>query len=331
MNQMQIFSSRVTGYSSYHWNESAQLALWIYRLWNGSIKDNKWLLDLVMGEEDVKNQLYKCTFMHDTPYEESHSFPDTYNEEQIHEQLPTTVPNLVGMKLDEAQTWASGAGVSLGVTYVETNDSTLVGKVKSQSVGSGTSLDDCGHYVAVEVYSLKSEKITIPTFTSVDEVQTWATNNGMVFATGTTETSDESLSNKYAGTNPTAGEAIAKGSTITALTYKYAETPEPSGDEKLCTNTNGTWNSSTSSCDCGSRTWTKGEGCKDATHEHSWVDQGEVSSASCITKAVHHFKCECGAEKNEEVGNVTECSEGTCNQTTGVCEVTPEPQPEPTS
>lgn len=40
-NVLDIQSSRVTGYSSAKWDESLQLSLYIYRLWNGSLTDTK--------------------------------------------------------------------------------------------------------------------------------------------------------------------------------------------------------------------------------------------------------------------------------------------------
>ena len=119
---IRTYGSRLYGYSSETYNYPSELVLWIYPLYQGSIKDNS---------EFIKNNLrinveaeIPHTFRYNATWgmEEYVYVPTYYNEQQVHETLPPMVPNLVGKTLSDAQAWAKANGITLTVTRIESGN-----------------------------------------------------------------------------------------------------------------------------------------------------------------------------------------------------------------
>lgn len=112
---LDIHGSRVMGYSSYTYNEALQLPLWISKPYEGSIKDlTNFMLanlkvDSVAPSEtrvffDAKQVLYREDY-----------FIKTYNEKEVHEQLPDFMPTMANNNwtLETVKDWASKRGISI--------------------------------------------------------------------------------------------------------------------------------------------------------------------------------------------------------------------------
>ena len=128
MQQLTINTSRVTGYSSWSYNEQAQLPLWVYPLWKGSVADNEKLINDTLGEFDGIDQRYAFSFDILQPYFPPELYQLVYNEIQEHEAIPDFMPQMAGSKaevwtLEQAQAWASQRGITLNVVEVRQGDS----------------------------------------------------------------------------------------------------------------------------------------------------------------------------------------------------------------
>ena len=117
------YGSRLYGYSSETYNYPSELVLWIYPLYQGSIKDNSAFIKNNL-RIDVEPEI-PHTFRYNATwggFEYIH-VPSYYDEQQTHETLPPMVPNLVGKSLAEAQAWAKANGITLNVARIESGSS----------------------------------------------------------------------------------------------------------------------------------------------------------------------------------------------------------------
>ena len=113
------YGSRLYGYSSETYNYPSELVLWIYPLFQGSIKDNAAFIKNNLRIDVVPEIPH--TFRYNATWGgyEYVNVPSYYNEQQVHETLPPMVPNLVGRSLADAQAWAKANGITLNVVRVE--------------------------------------------------------------------------------------------------------------------------------------------------------------------------------------------------------------------
>lgn len=122
---MDIIGSRVMGYSSYTYNDSLQLPLWILKPYESSINDvrNLMLSNLVSDKlpEKINPQFDARLIFYSEDY-----FAKTYNEVEIHEKLPDFMPTMTnnGWTLEQARTWskASGRNIQLIVDEVRSGN-----------------------------------------------------------------------------------------------------------------------------------------------------------------------------------------------------------------
>ncbi|MEA5017847.1 MAG: LCP family protein [Erysipelotrichaceae bacterium] len=104
----QIISTRIVGYESWTYNEGLQLPLWIYKLYNGSIKDNVAYINRNLQIDQKLNEFYNANFDILYPYYWPVSFtPDEYNEPKVHEKLPDFMMAMVknAWTLEDVQEW----------------------------------------------------------------------------------------------------------------------------------------------------------------------------------------------------------------------------------
>ena len=140
-NLLDMHALRITGYADWHYNDTYELPLWIYRLYQGSIDESLDHMQEVLGNYKSIDQEYSFSFSIDEPYAREPFFSLSYNEEEYHETLPAYYINLTSKTYDEVVAWAKDNGVTLNVTFIKPGDSdydeTLDGMVISQSVPYG--------------------------------------------------------------------------------------------------------------------------------------------------------------------------------------------------
>ena len=142
-----------------------------------------------------------------------------------------TVPDVRGMSESEARNAIQSAGLTVGSTSTQHDDSVAKGSVISQSVTPGKKVSS-GTAVNL-VLSSGSDKVSVQSFVGKDEedLLSWASQNGL----NASKQKDEYSSNYEEGTiismSPASG-SVSKGSTIT---YVLSRGPKPSDS----TNTGG--------------------------------------------------------------------------------------------
>ncbi len=145
-----------------------------------------------------------------------------------------TVPNVVGMSDDAAQSALKDAGLKVTATY-QYNDDVDSGKVVSQSVSSGTKVST-GTTVNI-VVSNGSNKVQVENFvgTYEENLLEWADENGLKTNMSKSEYTDDPRypEGTIIAQDPSSG-SVSKGSTITYRLSKgaepQAEDTEPTGD-----------------------------------------------------------------------------------------------------
>lgn len=120
---LDIIGSRLMGYSSYTYNESLQLPLWILKPYEGSIKDNKDLINSNLNESNLPSKI-DFKFNAASYFYQPDYFALVYNEKEQHEQLPDFMPNVSynDWTLEKLRTWTSTRGITLNVNAVKPGD-----------------------------------------------------------------------------------------------------------------------------------------------------------------------------------------------------------------
>lgn len=91
-----FISTGLVGYASSTYNEGLQLPLWIYKPYQGSIKDNVAIINRNLEITKTLKEYYKADFDIWFPHYEPTSYvPDTYDEVKVHEKLPDYMPKMV--------------------------------------------------------------------------------------------------------------------------------------------------------------------------------------------------------------------------------------------
>ena len=139
-NVFDIQGSRVTGYSSSLWNDATQSALYIYRLWDGSIADTRKAIERNI---DMKSTITPMNSVQDSvnwDFSKPTISGEIYNETVVQPEAPTTIGNYVGRSLTTLQAWADSFNIPVYVTYQE-DTSVAAGTILAQDVAEGTSID----------------------------------------------------------------------------------------------------------------------------------------------------------------------------------------------
>lgn len=135
-----------------------------------------------------------------------------------------TVPDVRGLSEAEARSAIQSAGLTVGSTSTQHDDSVAKGNVISQSVTPGKKVS-AGTAINL-VLSSGSDKVNVQSFVGSDEEEllSWASQNGL----NASKQKDEYSSNYEEGTiismSPSSG-SVSKGSTIT---YVLSRGPKPS-------------------------------------------------------------------------------------------------------
>lgn len=120
---LDITGSRVMGYSSYTYNESLQLPLWISKPYNGSIEDMRKLMLSNLETQALPEKIY-TEFNAQKVFYEVDYFAKEYNEKQEHERLPDFMPTMANNNwtLSDARTWANSRNITLTVDEIRSGN-----------------------------------------------------------------------------------------------------------------------------------------------------------------------------------------------------------------
>ncbi len=226
-----IHNERVTGYDSWHFNYSMRLKLWIYKLYKGSIAENRsniehvlqtMSIDEVNDEVHDPNNRYMRSFKYftDWPYFRDYYFHEYWNEPEEHEVMPDLVPNMLYLTISEAQKKAAAENLKLAFEYIGPNDEgyndSQLGLVVAQNVRSGELVSEYP-VVTVTVMGDFTPKV-VPTFDSdhVNNYKQWATENvnGYEIVEVTGYEGFDKIGD-FAGVSPKRGEEMMAGETLT--------------------------------------------------------------------------------------------------------------------
>ncbi len=139
-NVFDIQGWRVTGYSSSLWSDATQSALYIYRLWDGSIQDTKEAIERNINMNSTITPMTSVQESVNWDFDKPSISSDVYNETIVQPEAPTTIGNYVGRSLSTLQAWADSFNIPVYVTYQE-DSSVAEGTILSQDVAEGTSID----------------------------------------------------------------------------------------------------------------------------------------------------------------------------------------------
>ena len=230
-NMIDIQNMRITGYSSWTYNYSMRLPLWIYKLYNGSIAEAKERIDDVMNNyttSDISQKSY-FKFFANYPYSRGQLYSTYFDEVEEHEELPSYYPYLTKYTYSEALAWASANGVTLEVTFISNDSSSYVasqdGMVVDQSPRQGalTSENPVGYITVMG----NQDPNYVPEYEVTgcnDEAscKAFAESKGITVSYEyKTDTENAHTEGEYYGTNYKNGEKIKKSETL--VIYKWTK------------------------------------------------------------------------------------------------------------
>lgn len=222
-----IQNLRLTGYGSNYYSYSMRLVQWIYRLYEGSIKETKARINDVLGNyatSDIEQVSY-LKFFAESPYERGQLYSTYFDEVEVHEEMPAYYPSLTKMTYSEALAWASANGVTLEVSFIdnasEGYDASQDGMVTSQYPRSGALVEEYPTGSITVMGNQSADYVAEYTFDGCDSEEAckvWASKYGITTSTETKYDTSQS-EGAFAGTNYNAGDKIKK--TDTLIIYKY--------------------------------------------------------------------------------------------------------------
>ncbi|MDO4499729.1 MAG: LCP family protein [Erysipelotrichaceae bacterium] len=236
-NMIDIQSMRVTGYSSWTYNQSMKLPLWIYKLYNGSIKEATDRIDDVMNEyggiQNISDQHSYMKFQVQFPYNRGLLYSTYFNEEQVHEQLPTYYPFLTKYSYEEAVSWAVSNGVTLNITFIDEDSPNYIesqrGRVVDQFPRQGSLVSEYPTGSITVMGSMDpnyAPSYTVENCNDLDSCKAFADSKGISMSIEYKTTTDASLDGKFIETNYKNGDKIKKNQTLVVYIWKLKEQVE---------------------------------------------------------------------------------------------------------
>ena len=219
-------NARLTGYSSWYYNYSAQLPLWIYKLYDGSVEEAKQHISNIMnGYRYDYQEGISAKFFSYYAYERPKWYHTVFNEAQEDEKMPAFYKTLTKMSYSEVMEWASANGVSVNVEMILPGDSrydeSRVGQVLSQSVPYGSLVSD---YPSVTITVMGEAKGTssLPSG-SLSTITSWCNEHGIPYNVIWESNPGNVSGGTVISTNPPAGTVSTKVSSVEIHVYKYLQ------------------------------------------------------------------------------------------------------------
>ncbi|MBR2684933.1 MAG: LCP family protein [Erysipelotrichaceae bacterium] len=216
-----ITNSRLTGYSSWDYNEAMQLPLWIYILYDGSIADNKAIIDRNLWTDTTLKNAFSADYDTFYPFYDDFTVKEYYNEAHHHPEMPDIMPTMKFIyTLEEVKSWiADRDWIKLKVVEVRQGDADYSADYKhnlviAQSVSYGKITKDMTEltvWVIKHDVNCKLEEnreyedcgaaYVVPVFTgmSLTEVNDWKSAHPDIAVSVTTiDSSSASFNPEYA-------------------------------------------------------------------------------------------------------------------------------------
>ena len=225
-------NARLTGYSSWYYNYSAHLPLWIYKLYDGSIEEAKaHINDIMNGHHWTYTENECAKFFSYYAYERPKWYHTVFNEVQENEEMPAFYKNLVGMSYSAALEWATanGAIVNLNMILPGTSgyDESRFGQVIDQSVPYGSLVSDYPTITLTVMGDVTGSVSTLPNFvgSGYSNATSWCNDHNISCNISWLENNDPSKGGIVASQSVAPGTLSTKISSIDIQVYKYSAIP----------------------------------------------------------------------------------------------------------
>lgn len=217
-NIIDIRGARVTGYPSWIFNYSMKLKLWIYKLFKGSIAENRENIRFVM-QEVTSSEIEQDSgfrFFATWPYYRDYYYHDWFDEPQEHAKMPDLVPNMIGMTLADAKAAAAEVNLGLSVVYLRPGDAgydkSMDGLVVDQNVPKNELVADFPNVTITVMGDLSTHIVDC---NSVDGCKLWAEEHVAGYEIQEViGVEGEDKIDDFAGTNPKNGAEITGNQTL---------------------------------------------------------------------------------------------------------------------
>ena len=221
-------NARLTGYSSWYYNYSAHLPLWIYKLYDGSIAEAKQHIEDIMNGYD-KNAAQKpsAKFFTYYPYSRQDFYHTVFSEEQVHEEMPAYYKTLVGMQYADAVSWANTNGARINLVMILPGQSgyneSQFGQVINQDVPYGSLVSDYPTVTLTVMGNVSGNYSTLENFVGrrYSEAVAWANKYEVEYTINFVDNTDFALAGKVKAQTPVAGTLSVQIATLVLDVYKY--------------------------------------------------------------------------------------------------------------
>lgn len=141
------------------------------------------------------------------------------------EQKYSTVPDLHGKTIEQANALLANVGLKLGSTNTATtSDTTLNNTISAQSIDPGQKVSE-GTAISVTYYVYQAPpvaQVAVPVINYIDGADAQLDAVGLVLGKTTAQkTNDQSLDGKVISTSPAAGTMVNKGTAVDVVYYEY--------------------------------------------------------------------------------------------------------------
>ena len=218
-------TSRITGYASWHYSYDYGIPLWIYKLYDGSIKESLEHMNEVLGNYERIEQDRSFSFSGNNPYIRPSFSSSEFDEKEDHEVMPAFFPHLDTMTYQEALEWCTSNNITVELEFIYPGDAKYVesldGMVINQSVRYGALLSENSRVKLTVMGAGDTSKI-VPNFVgrSLNKVFEWASDHYYSVKFDWIENNDSSLTGKVADQDLKPGTmADEHGGTITVNVY----------------------------------------------------------------------------------------------------------------
>ena len=331
---------RLTGYSDWYYNYSMSLPLWIYKIYQGSYDESIEHARYVLGEiDETANQTYSFTYDKNTGYDRPLFYSLTYDEEEVHEEIPAYYPNFVGYSYADVLNMASESGYNLNFKFISSDSASYVesqdGYVVAQSLRYGTLCSAGANTLTIMGDGVV--KIKFPDYGdwSLEDAKDWCKEKGYDYSTKEEFTNDSTKKNKIANMeqddksvvityysyvscdsfDSSTGACQLKVADYTGKTLTQSQTQSggsitityvPSADKETSDSSkaNVAYDQSVSAGTYVSSNTTVTVHTYNYVHTHSWGSWTTTTAATCTTGSIQTRKCSvCGVTETQTLND----------------------------
>ena len=228
-NVIDMQNARLTGYSSWYYNYSAHLPLWIYKLYNGSIKEAKaHIKDIMNGYDANAVQVPNTKFFTHYIYSREPFYHTVFNETQEHEDMPAYYKSLTGMSYADAVAWCNANGAKINLVMILPGQSgyneSQFGQVINQDVPYGSLVADYPTVTLTVMGNVSGNYAPIDNFVGKGYLNAvaWANKHEVKYEVRWVDNTDSSLNGTVKSQSYPAGTLSIQMSTLVLEVYKYA-------------------------------------------------------------------------------------------------------------